>query len=69
MDKLLAAHPIKAGLILEAIVGLAILLFCPCKSSILDHDSVIDRDWSAYMEQIDVYRSGDKDYINYEVRI
>ena len=68
MDKLLAANPIKAGLILEAIIGFSIFLFCPCKSAIFNHQSDIEIDWTSYMEQIDVYQSGDKDYTNYMVR-
>ena len=54
-------------LCIEIIFGVIILRFVPCKLAI---DSLLidtEIDWVAYMEQVEIYLSGERDYTKYIV--
>ena len=69
MEAFFTKNIIAIVLILEAVVGVFILNFVPCNRNVYHTLSLIDTeiDWVAYMQQIETYLSGDKDYNHYMV--
>ena len=68
MNKWISQNIVFTVLTLEVIIGLSILLLCPCKPPPFSHILDDDVDFSSYMEQITIYQSGDLDYKHYMVR-
>ena len=70
VNKVIREHIIAIVMALEVVLGALVLKFVPCKRKLVKHwllDTEID--WVAYMQIVEPYIKGDKNYLNFNVSI